>query len=323
MCRVSCLLWLVAAAVFLDDQGRRSIAKELRSPEDQFLQCASETLGRPVLRDAEIPWVGRLGCLGREELRSAMQNGGVTTSDAGDWMVLHRSYSDRPHEADRRYRWKRLRVAPSLEHQPHPTLGLPLTDAQVKEIGERVVKFARPVPPSIDTEPTEGDTLVLRLRVTMDRVRLKPGVDSVVVLTGFERTGRFVYGELREGHFVPLWDTPMMASEGGPNLSWTYRDMDGDGVPEVLASGAANPFYQTLVVFNLAGEELTRNHDCFVAHTALVNTNPFCPLMGEEIEFEPASAERSAPLNIITKTRDGNERFCLRSEKYELCNGQQ
>lgn len=313
-------IWLaLAAAVLAPPAAIEHIAP---APDDRFLECASKLLRKPTIRSAAIPWISvRVPCgANRNAFNTALADQELQVSDAGNWFVIHhaKTTSTAAVLGDRRYKWRTLQVVRVVEHQPSPLSGLPLTDEQVQVIGASVESVARPVPASISPEATSGELLQLSLRVTMDRVRLRPDVDSVVTLIGFERTGRLVYGELRSGSYVPLWDSPLLASVGGPNLSWTYRDLDGDGVLEILAYGAANPYYETLMVFDLMGNELTRNGECYDIY-GLSNTNPTCPMIGETIRFEPSSPNRPFPLEIVTETRDGNERFCLKLGRYVPC----
>jgi hypothetical protein len=73
----------------------------------------------------------------------------------------------------------------------------------------------------------------------------------------------------------------------GDGLAWNYRDLNGDGTKEILVWGEANPYYRTLVAFDVSGRELIREPDCAPEYGyGFDKTNGVCPIVGERIDFD-------------------------------------
>ena len=94
-----------------------------------------------------------------------------------------------------------------------------------------------------------------------------------------------MYGEIRGGHYHPLWDSPLLSDWG--SLGWDYKDLDGDGVKEVLVWSSRNPYYRSLVAFDIAGHQLIRETNCVGdGLQGYDETNSACPILGEDIELD-------------------------------------
>lgn len=215
------------------------------------------------------------------------------------------------------YRWKQLRIVPVIEHRRSRN-GLPLDSDQVQEIGRRAISEARPTPLGFGPSPNAGEDYEQKLLVAVDRIRLRREAESVVVVLGFPLRARLLYGELRDGAFVPLWDSPLLFTSGGAGLGWSYLDLNDDGRLEIVFRGSAQPYYQTLTIFNIDGEEMTRNKSCPILDTALLDTNPTCPLVGEQIEIKDLDPGEKRPRDIFVYQRESgdNQRLRLKGGVY-------
>jgi len=100
--------------------------------------------------------------------------------------------------------------------------------------------------------------------------------------------GRFVYGEIRDGRYVMLWDSPLFCARGNPD----FEDVNGDGQDEILfwAHTSGNMAYPILVIFDRNGRELTRGKD----DNACANGSEgwACEIEGSDISLENAADGR-------------------------------
>jgi hypothetical protein len=137
--------------------------------------------------------------------------------------------------------------------------------------------------------------------------------------------GRLVYGEMRNGNYQVLWDSPLLNSRGRLN----FLDVNGDGANEIVwrsaLCGAQNCMPEQLVVFDRSGHELTRQKKCpdtLGSYYYFDESNGVCPIEGNEIQFTmispyPDPPEESTPKDIVASGSGADDKETI----YTLVNG--
>src|SRR6185503_835063 len=113
-----------------------------------------------------------------------------------------------------------------------------LSADELSRVAAAVRRLARP--PLVADAPLglergkPRDTIPLQIFV--DVFKSTPAApESVVAMYGQGRgLARLVYGELRDGRYVPLWDSPLF---NAALADYSYHDFDNDGVPEIVLRG--------------------------------------------------------------------------------------
>jgi hypothetical protein len=101
---------------------------------------------------------------------------------------------------------------------------------------------------------------------------------------------RLVYGEHSDGKVCLKWDSPLFY---GDDVRMAYADVNGDGVKEILLNSRHGRDGAMLSIFDVAGEELTRQEkegeDCAAASGGLYSgEGGVCPLHGNSVDLVPA-----------------------------------
>jgi len=133
--------------------------------------------------------------------------------------------------------------------------------------------------------------------------------------------GRIVYGEMRDGKYQVLWDSPLLNAHGQLGLA----DVNGDGWDELLwqseTCGAKNCSQEDLVIFDKEGHEITRQEKCSVGQIyPFDETDGVCAIAGEEINVGDAAMlpqGKHGPVEIAVQgwVLDGKDRV------FKLVNG--
>ena len=150
------------------------------------------------------------------------------------------------------------------------------------------------------------------------RVKLQPNTpDSVITLMEYwpsGSAGRMIYGEMRDGKYQMLGDSPLLNGHGQLDLA----DVNGDGWDELVwrsdTCGAQNCAPEELVIFDREGRELTRQAKCVVDPIYPFNeTDGVCAIVGEEITVGDATLlpqGKRSPVEIVVNSWevDGKDR---------------
>ena len=196
-----------------------------------------------------------------------------------------------------RQRWKRIRIGPRIE----ATDGI--TPKQAELLIPEILKYARVVPlePSQEAsaqelaaqglpqrDPKSDDEVEIGPSFKFYKARLKENApESVIAIEKnwpWETVGRLIYGEMRDGKYQVLWDSPLLNGLGRLDLV----DVNGDGWDELLwrsaTCGAQNCEPQELTIFDKDGKEITRQHECYVRRTYLFDqSDGVCAIVGNAI----------------------------------------
>jgi hypothetical protein len=191
------------------------------------------------------------------------------------------------------YPWKDVRVQVSIEnaHGSETTL----SPAQLTGLKLRLLQGARFIPVSDTAESIRAEVPVFAFRYGVYVAQLRGNGSKSAIITLRQATssdsdsemlerGRVIYGEMSSGNdeIKLLWDSPIVIL-GHPRVA--FRDVNGDETKEIVLEAAfsASPAdLQTLSVFDVQGEELTRQ-GCRFSETFTRYRDTACPIVGENI----------------------------------------
>ena len=224
-------------------------------------------------------------------------------------------------------RWKRIKIEPKVESLDN------ISEAEARNLLPEILKSARTVPfaPSQALSPAEltANNMPQRAPGADDEVEVGPyfrfykaklqpkAPDSVVALMEdwpSGSAGRIIYGEMRDGKYQMLWDSPLLNGHGQLSLA----DVNVDGWEQLLwrsdRCGAQNCSPEELVIFDREGRELTRQPKCDIDPIYPFNeTDGVCAIVGEEITVGDAillPQGKHGPAEIAVKSWevDGKDR---------------
>jgi hypothetical protein len=168
----------------------------------------------------------------------------------------------------------------------------------------------------------DGETAVKQLFLRIDARRVPEGRPEpvVAVLTGapYGSQSRLAYGEMRNGRFELLWDSPLF---GGWRLRIGYNDVDNDGTEEILLfseSGRPPDTFNLLSILDRNGRELTRQRNCYQDEPTW-EEGALCPVVGGEMELVPSSDGRTKDIEVKGSWVPGN--WDEREYRYHLEGG--
>lgn len=196
-------------------------------------------------------------------------------------------YPGGPVQAWQTQRWTAITV--HLHMQKWRTEALPV---HASEIAKQILDQARMIPLAISQGPAEG-TVDADVNIAIWQGNLGPGDQESVIacINGQGRTdfstARLVYGELRDGQYVILWDSPLFNILHG-NIY--FKDVNGDGWKEIVidSTNYGNQEYPMEVIFDHNGREITREQECqttIAADGNLTAEDGTCPIFGRDVEF--------------------------------------
>lgn len=156
----------------------------------------------------------------------------------------------------------------------------------------------------------------MNISLILDAHFLSRETESVVAVFGPARGKmRLVYGELAHGVYRMLWDTPLV----GPDLTLSYKDVDGDGIPEIVlrwTEAGGNVIYDALAVFNVKGEELTRQQECDPSLPYAEAAQFACAIWGASVDFEKITLGKYDILDVPNFETNPQD-----ADRYSLVNG--
>lgn len=293
-------------------QADEAIKHLSSGPLDRFRACAESVFKKHVI----IHWlVGHdfenVSCpLGENQFREELKSRGYTVLAHDDWVFLvpsdilfqkirpigsNRSEFERP--------WKDVRVEVSIENAPEGS-GTMLSRGQLDELKEGLLQRARFIPLEDGDDTFSAETPVFKLWCRVYAVRLRgAGPMSVIVVlrqteakSGAEDplrydNGRIIYGEMEGGKIRLQWDSPVVQVRYMRNL--VFQDVDGDGNNEIVVGGSYSmgvrgPEWHALSVFNVQGDELTRQNCSLDRNDGVFDAygDRACPIHGAEVSLD-------------------------------------
>jgi len=259
---------------------------------------------------------------------------GIRIFETAQWVYIipAMQFSAEPYRE--RQRWKRIKIEPKIESVDE------ISEAEARALLPEILKSARTVPvaPVQTLSPAElaGQGMPQRAPGADDEVEVGPyfrfykaklqpnAPDSVIALMEdwpSGAAGRIIYGEMRDGKYQVLWDSPLLNPHGQLELA----DVNGDGWTELLwhsdTCGAHSCSPEELVIFDKEGHEITRQEKCSVQPIyPFDETDGVCAIAGEEINVGDAGIlpqGKHGPVEIKVESwvADGKDRV------FKLVNG--
>jgi len=131
--------------------------------------------------------------------------------------------------------------------------------------------------------------------------------------------GRIVYGELGDGAYKYLWESPVLASSRG---SWGYVDLlrNGNLQIEVTSAWESNLQYTVFYDFDLDGSEITRQSDtCMVLDALAIDHNAAVyPMYGDA---DIVDAGKGPKEMVITDEKGKKVRYAFSEGRYQRIGG--
>jgi len=259
---------------------------------------------------------------------------GIRIFETAQWVYIipGMEFSAWPYREQQR--WKRIKFEPKIESVDN------ISEAEARALLPEILKSARTVPlaPVQALSPAElaGQGMPQRPPGADDEVEVGPyfrfykaklqpnaPVSVVVLMEDWPsgEAGRIIYGEMRDGKYQVLWDSPLLNPHGQLQLA----DVNGDGWDELLwyseTCGARNCYPQELAIFDKEGHEITRQETCSVGQLyAFDQTDGVCAIAGEEIHVGDAAMlpqGKRGPVEVAVQgwVPDGKDRV------FKLVNG--
>ena len=265
---------------------------------DRFQSCAARIFGKPVLISPE--WAGAyntLACVQTiEGLKKSLASKGVSVFQGPQFVYLipsaslHRDFGTEPGPLS-------ISWAPANGERSFAGCD-PLSDRALLNAGETILDGARmPLfPAGLFRAASDGRTLEAKLVLKIYDCHLGPSTESVFGVLGGTR---LVYGEMKGGQFVLLWDS----AEFPFGYVAELKDMDGDGVKEILVSYDASRAAQAdrgLAIFDIRGTELDPGDESFI---------------GEDFEYQTRPDGR---VDVLVMNGDRTDRYTLVNGRYQL-----
>jgi hypothetical protein len=274
------------------------ITHYLESRLDRFERCASAIAGKPVA--FTDPWIGLTpdDCPAtRDQFERKLSGRGVRVWNLASAIVIERD------EPQKRRTWNRLAVTLNAVGVDF-TGGRQLSTAEREAITAIVYRDARTSPVVARHTTADGDTASIDISLSLDVQELRRGTESVIGVWGQDRgIARLVYGEIHEGRFTLLWDSPLLKA-----FFWGlgYEDLDGDGVKEIIFRSDLSRDGRFYSVFDTAGRELSRQPNCEQDSLDLYDeTTGVCAILCTTLRIEPPGPDGKRDLLVYGGSGQG------------------
>ncbi len=232
---------------------------------DRSLECVRRVLGkRPLIQPAVNPkWLIAPCPTSRSDLLDILKRDGLRYFDAGEfgYIIPSKFFPPLPPGYDATWpqvKWGQIKIAVQIR----PAEGMDQKEAD--DIGREVLERARLIPLDADFNKEDEDIDSLQLNIYLYEAHLSPSSPTSVLAWVNQlpdaSAGRFVYGEIRDGRYVMLWDSPLFSDAGNPG----FQDVNGDGIEEIVMQThvCGNECSDLLSIFDKGGRELTRQNNC-------------------------------------------------------------
>jgi hypothetical protein len=289
------------------------------SAVDRLLACAQRLAGKPVVRHTGLDNRLRIEpCpAGRDGLLDRLAREKIRYFDAGDFgfLIPGRFLSPFPPDLSPyapRFRWSRIRIRLAVEP------GSGVAPAAADAIAREALAAARTIPVVAPEEAGADGAAETAIHARFLAAALKPGAPAAVLVLLEQlpesTAGRLVYGEMREGKYRVLWDSPLFNASG----RITLEDVNGDGWQEIVVESQSrgNQTYPVLVIFDRAGRELTRQAKCDTLNEGFDEVDGVCAIKGTDLELA-AGDKGTRVIRVTGWDGDGkNHVFHLQGGRY-------
>lgn len=300
------LIPLFMASLVRADEAAPTVRHLGTSNRDITMACVRNLYGKPALWDrVDAGFLVRPCPATRQELTEALSKRGMRLFDAKEFMFVtpeklfhpvgapEELYPGGPLAAWQALKWTtitvHLHVQKLRDDQDLPT--------HADELAKQILEQARMIPLAVSQGPQDGfpnkGAVDADLNIALWQGNLGPRDEQTVVACINARgrttfaTARLVYGVLRDGRYVILWDSPLFNVLHG---DISFRDLHADGNQEVVIESTnwGNKEYPMLVIFDRNGREITRQKKCDTTVSADANftaEDGTCAIFGTEVQF--------------------------------------
>jgi hypothetical protein len=281
---------------------------------DRLLVCARDRFGLPVFGANNNPLPQDTGICppSAEAVTDALAKQRLRIVLAGDavYVIPERLFEYSPILPY--VKWKRLKIKLLVVDWRLSEGSRHLSQAEREHISGVIYGAARTplVEPVYEASPDREATLEISLALLVHA--FKGRHESVIGVWGREMGARrIVYGEIVNGSYRLLWDSPLL---NGAFIAMRYDDVDGDGVDEIIVSSRYGRRRALLTIFDTLGHELTRQSDCVIPGLSAWDAEGgVCPISGEDMTFEPGTGKAK---DIVVDDWNGQRRFRLHERRY-------
>lgn len=272
---------------------------------DATMACVRDLYGKLALWDrVDAGFLIQPCPATRQELTEALTKRGMRLFDARDFMFVtpeklfhsvgapEELYPGGPLGAWQALKWATITVHLQVQ-KLRDDEDLP---AHADDLARRILEQARMIPFAVSQGPADGFPnkgavdADLNVAIWTGQLKRSEPAESVVAVINAKplfSTARLVYGELRGGKLVMLWDSPLFNFFNGDLY---FRDVNGDGTYELAieSENYGNWEYPMFVIFDKDGREISRQRKC---DTAIAADNNFteadgtCAIFGTEVQF--------------------------------------
>jgi hypothetical protein len=304
---------------FLTSSASAQVRHISQAETDRVLLCARHIFGKPVYTTVLGPWFdSSMKCSNREEVLQELEERQIALFENESAIMLVPPRIRPDIGVRSKIRWHKFEVNVLVSSFDKPLLaGSRILSKEEQRQVAKVILDEALLPPLVPGfAHVNGDTGEMDVTLALDAHHILPQTESVVALFGPPLGEmRLVYGELTQGTYRILWDTPLV---GGADSSLSYKDVDGDGVPEIVFrwdEAGGNVLFDLISVFNIKGENLTREEECYPrARTELAQYA--CAIWGARVEFDKTASGHYDILVLPSWERDPGD-----VERYTLING--
>lgn len=308
-----------------------------RSPEQDFLICAQNVLGKPILWQdifdgpLDSNRSPKVACpMSRNDFVAALkQNEGITVFENDRFAFLVTTGASKSGRRACSHSYDKVPIKLKVIQRQSPG-SRPLTEREVNEVTAGILRNTRGLEilwtidfcPEADCRTEDRILVMLELETRkLDKtgsesvvafLRATPCADDDITPFYYSDVTRLVYGEIARGVYTPKWDSPLLYA---PSKWIMYKDLNGDGSDEIVIwPSELDEFVRRrteyddyayragLVAFDRHGHELTRGGSC--PQYSGSPDDRVCPIEADEYSFVPAKAGKQLDIVATNWVKD-------------------
>ena len=303
------------------------------TPHDLVQDCLRSVWGKPVFWDssAAAPPDPAICGMPADKLDDALKAQHLKAFHLPNGVLLTSDAVFTPKPSNMYYHWKTPSLSIRVQPLAQPESRQP-TVAEMRQISDVILQRSHlpPLACPYDSGPDGLGKLALTIDIDIHRMRTGSPLESAIALvisTDPEHeysfgAGRIVYGELRDGRYKYLWETPLLASSYG---RFGYEDLLRNGDLQILVSSAwgISFQYQVFYAFDLEGNEITRqNYTCEAMDQLALDLNrgtAVCPIYAGSLDFVDDAKGPKALL--VTNENDIKVMYVFSRGRYRTVDG--
>ena len=299
------------------------------NPHDQVQDCLRRLWGKPVFWDSRASTIPNSSICNTpaDKLDDALKAQHLKVFHLSNAVLLSPDDAFTPTPTNLYSRWKTPSLSIRVRALTQPESRKP-TDAEMRQISDVILQRSHLPPLSCPYESSADGVGKLAVTINIDIHKMHSGSEqesaiALVIDTDPEHeysfgAGRIVYGELKEGGYKYLWESPLLASSYG---RFGYESLLGNGDLQILVSSAwgISFQYQVFYAFDLGGNEITRQKDTCVAMDQLAldinRGTTVCPIYAANLEF--ARDTKGPKTLLVTNENDKEIMYVFSQGRYQ------